>query len=114
MGWAHDGAVTSSSVRTTTMTRVGGSGGVELESATASCVAAVPGLGSDVPGPGATTAVGGAIVEVPVPPAVGSDCIGDRRYEDRVRLWRWLDGWLEEALEGDAGRYGLSGGADPC
>ena len=76
MGWAHDGAVTSSSVNVATMTRVGGLGGVELESATASCVvavpgptAAVPGPGSEVPGPGATMAVGGPVVEVPVPPA---------------------------------------------
>ena len=58
------------------MTRVGGSGGVELESATASCVAAVPGPtavvvgpGSEVPEPGATTAVPEPVVEVPVPPA---------------------------------------------
>ena len=75
MGWAHDGAVTSSSVSVATMTRVGGLGGVELKSATASCVvavpgptAAVPGPGSEVPGPGATTAVPGPVVEVPVPP----------------------------------------------
>ena len=47
-----------------------------MESATASCVAAVPGPtaavpgpGSEVPGPGATTAVPGPVVEVPVPPA---------------------------------------------
>ena len=51
-------------------------GGVELESATASCVAAVPGptaavpgLGSEVPRPGATMAFPGPVVEVPVPPA---------------------------------------------
>ena len=69
MGWAHEGAVTSSSVNVATMTQVGGLGGVELESATASCVAAVPGPGSEVPGPGATTAVPGPVVEVPVPPA---------------------------------------------
>ena len=76
MGWAHEGAVTSSSVNVATMTRVGGLGGIELESATASCVvavpgptAAVPGPGSEVPGPGATTAVPGPVVEVPVPPA---------------------------------------------
>ena len=69
MGWAHDGAVTSSSVNVATMTRVGGLGGVELESATASCVAAVPGPGSEVPEPGATTAVPGPLVEVPEPPA---------------------------------------------
>ena len=72
MGWAHEGAVTSSSINVATMTRVGGLG----ESATASCVvvvpgptAAVPGPGSEVPGPGATTAVPGPVVEVPVPPA---------------------------------------------
>ena len=76
MGWAHEGAVTSSAVNVATMTRVGGLGGVELESATASCVAAVPGPttavpgpGSEVPGPGATTAVPGPVVKVPVPPA---------------------------------------------
>ena len=58
------------------MTRMGGSGGVELESATASCVAAVPGPtaavpgpGSEVPEPGVTTAVPGPVVEVPVSPA---------------------------------------------
>ena len=58
-------------------------GGGELESATASCVAAVPGTtaavpgptaavpgpGSEVPEPGATTAVPGPLVEVPEPPA---------------------------------------------
>ena len=48
MGWAHEGAVTSSSVNVATMTRVGGLG-VALESATASCVVAVPGPGSEVP-----------------------------------------------------------------
>ena len=76
MGWAHDGAVTSSSVSVATMTRVGGLGGEELESATASCVAAVPGptatvpgSGSEVPKPGATTAVPGPLVEVLEPPA---------------------------------------------
>ena len=73
MGWAHDGAVTSSSVSVATMTRVGGLGGVELESATASCVvvvpgptAAVPGPGSEVPGLGAAAAVPGSPVEFPV------------------------------------------------
>ena len=72
MGWAHDGAVTSSTVSTATVTRVGGLDGGELESATASCVAAVPGPtaavpgpGSEVPEPGATTAVPGPLVEVP-------------------------------------------------
>ena len=76
MGWAHDGAVTSSTVITGTVTRLGGLGGGELESATASCVAAVPeptaevpGPGSEVPEPGATTVVPGPLVEVPEPPA---------------------------------------------
>ena len=74
MGWAHDVAVTSSTVSTATVTRVGGLG-VALESTTASCVvaiagptAAVAGPGSEVPGPGATTSVPAAVVEVPVPP----------------------------------------------
>ena len=53
MGWDHDGVVTSSTVSTATVTRVGGLGGGEFESATASCVAAVP----------------GPLVEVPEPPA---------------------------------------------
>ena len=59
MGWAHEGAVTSSSVNVATMTRVGGLG----ESANASCVvvvprptAAVPEPGSEVPGPALTAA----------------------------------------------------------
>ena len=72
MGWAHEGAVTSSAVNVATMTRVGGLG----ESATTYCVVAVPGPtaavpepGSEVPGPGAITAVPGPVVEVPVPPA---------------------------------------------
>ena len=76
MGWAHDGAVTSSIANTDTATRVGGLGGEELESATACCVvavpgptAAVPGPGSEVPEPGATTAVPGPPVKVPEPPA---------------------------------------------
>ena len=76
MGWAHDGAVTSSTFSTATVTRVGGLGGGELESATASCVAAVPGPtavvpgpGSEVPEPGATTAVPGSLVVVLESPA---------------------------------------------
>ena len=69
MGWAHDGAVTSSIANTATATRVGGLGGEELESATACCVVAVPGPGSEVPEPGATTAVPEPPVEVPEPPA---------------------------------------------
>ena len=52
MGWAHDGAVTSSVVSTASVTRVGGLGGGELESATASCVTAFPGPTAAVPGPG--------------------------------------------------------------
>ena len=59
MGWAHDGAVTSSIANTATMTRVGGLGGEESESAAACGVVAVPGPGSEVPEPGATTAVAG-------------------------------------------------------
>ena len=69
MGWAHDGAVTSSTVSTNTMTRAGGLGGVELESATASCVVAVPGPAAAVPEPGVTMAVPGPPVEVPELPA---------------------------------------------
>ena len=65
MGWAHDGAVTSSTVSTATVTRVGGLGGGELESATASCVAAVPGPTAAVPGPGSE--VPGPASEVPGP-----------------------------------------------
>ena len=75
--------MTSSIVNTATVTRVGGLGGEELESATACCVvavpgpitavpgptAAVPGPGSEVPAPGATTAVPGSLVEVLEPPA---------------------------------------------
>ena len=49
MGWAHDGAVTSSIANTATATRVGGLGGEELESATACCVVAVPGPTAAVP-----------------------------------------------------------------
>ena len=76
MGWAHDGAVTSSIANTATATRVGGLGGEELESATACCVdavpgpaAVVPGPSSEVPGPGAAIAVPEPPVEVPEPPA---------------------------------------------
>ena len=54
MGWAHDGAVTSSIANTATATRVGGE---ELESATACCVVAVPGPTAAVPRP--TAAVPG-------------------------------------------------------
>ncbi len=51
MGWAHDGAMTSSTVSTATVTRVSGLGGGELESAAASCVAAAPGPTAAVPRP---------------------------------------------------------------
>ena len=51
MGWAHDGAVTSSIANTATATRVGGLGGEELESATACCVDTVPGPPVEVPEP---------------------------------------------------------------
>ena len=66
MGWAHDGAVTSSIANTATATRLGGE---ELESATACCVVAVPGPAAAVPEPGVTMAVPGPPVEVPEPPA---------------------------------------------
>ena len=76
MGWAHDGAMTSSIVKTATTTRAGGLGREELESATACCVdavpgpaAVVPGPGSEVPGMGTTTAVPEPPVEVPEPTA---------------------------------------------
>ena len=76
MGWAHDGAVTSSIANTATATSVGGLGGEELELATACCVVAVPGPtaavprpGSEIPEPGATAAVPGPLVEVPELPA---------------------------------------------
>ena len=76
MGWAHDGAVTSSIAKTATATRAGRLGCEELESATACCVDIVPGPtavvpepGSEVPGPGATMAVPGPPVEVPELPA---------------------------------------------
>ena len=93
MGWAHDGAVTSSIANTPTATRVGGLGGEELESATACCVvalpgptAAVPGPGSGVPEPGATTAVPGPPVEVPEP-ASGFP-MSDRLHQGQaVRRW---------------------------
>ena len=76
MGWAHDGAVTSSIIKTTTATRAGGLGGGELESATACCVDAVPGPAAVVPRTtvvvpelGSTTAVPEPLVEVPEPHA---------------------------------------------
>ena len=69
MGWAHDGAVTSSVVKVPTTTRAGGLGGEVLESTTACCVDAVPGPTEVVPGPGTTTAVPEPPVEVPEPPA---------------------------------------------
>ena len=78
MGWAQDGAVTSSIVRTATMIGTGGPGGEELESesVTACCVDAVPGPVAVAPGPssefpglGATMGVPGLPVGVPVPPA---------------------------------------------
>lgn len=61
MGWAHDGAVISSTAKTATATRVGGLGCEELESASAFCVATVPGSGS-------TMAVPEPAAEVPGPP----------------------------------------------
>src|SRR4051812_42381119 len=83
MGWAHDGAVTSSMANTATATKVGGLGVEMLDSAAAWCVGAVPEPttalpepGSEVPGSGATTEipeppteVPGPTIEVPGPPA---------------------------------------------
>ena len=63
MGWAHDGVVTSSIVKTATATRVGGLGCEELESAAACCVVAVPGPATTVPEPG--VAVPEPVAEVP-------------------------------------------------
>ena len=129
MGWAHDGAVTSSTVCTATVTRVGGLG----ELATASCVvavsgptAAVPGLGSEVPGPGATTAVPGPVVEVPVPPAgflqsdpaasgaggtkIESDS-GDGLIDGLRRRWRETPvgiAWRVEPIRAKASAWSLS------
>ena len=72
MGWAHDGAVTSSIANTATATRLGGLGDEMLESAAAYCAGAVPGPttvvpepGSEVPGSGATTEVPKLPTEVP-------------------------------------------------
>ena len=31
-------------------------------------------------------------------PRVGSDCFRRSRHKDGIRLWRWLDGRLKEAL----------------
>ena len=50
MGYAHDGAVTSSVVKVPTTTRAGGLGGEELESAITCGVDAVPGPTAVVPG----------------------------------------------------------------
>ena len=69
MGWAHDGAATSSIANTATATRVGGLGAEELESATACCVVAVPGPTAAVPGPGSEVPEPGATTAVPEPPA---------------------------------------------
>ena len=71
MGWAHDGAVTSSIAKTATATREGGLGCEELESASVCCVAAAPGPGLTmaVLEPGSTMAVPEPAAEVPGPPA---------------------------------------------
>ena len=76
MGWAQDGAATSSIVSTATITRAFGLGGGGLESATACCVievtgptTVVPGAGCEVPGPVATAAVPGPPAKVPGPTA---------------------------------------------
>ena len=71
MGWAQDGAVTSSIVRTATVIGADGLGSEELESESAIAyrVDVVPGSSSEFSGPGATMAVPGPPVGVPVPPA---------------------------------------------
>src|SRR4051812_29996370 len=75
MGWAHDGAVTSSIANMATATRVGGLGVEMLESVAACGAGAVPGQTtvvpepcSEVPGSGATTEVPEPAAEVPAPP----------------------------------------------
>ena len=40
--------------------------------------------------------------------------LGVRQHEDGTGFRRRLDRWLEEALEGDAGWYSLSGGSYSC
>src|SRR3954464_12374977 len=67
MGWAHDGAVTSSIANAATATRLGGLGCEMLEPAAACCAGAVPGPTTAVPEPG--TEVPAPPIEVPGPPA---------------------------------------------
>ena len=83
MGWAHEGAVMSSTIRTTTWTRAAGLGGGGLESTAAYWADEVPmptgsvlGLSSGifksvtaVPGPGSTVAALELPAKVPVPTA---------------------------------------------
>ena len=86
MGWAHEGAVTSSAVNVATMTRVGGLG-VAVESATAFCVVVVPEPTAAVPGPGSevlepSAEVPGLVVAAPesdptVPGAAGTKMDSD-------------------------------------
>src|SRR3954466_4990954 len=69
MGWAHDGAVTSSIANVATATRVGGLGCEMLESTAACGAGAVPGPTATVPEPGSEVPGSGATTEVPEPPA---------------------------------------------
>ena len=69
MGWAHDGAVTSSIANTATTAKAGGLGGEELESATACCVGAILKPAAVVSGPGSTMEVPEPAAEVLGPPA---------------------------------------------
>ena len=90
MGWAHEGAAISSIATIATWTRAAGLGGGGLESTTACWVnevpmltgaalgpssgvfepaAAVPGLGTAVPGPASTVVALEPSAEIPVPPA---------------------------------------------
>ena len=47
-------------------------------------------------------------------PQVRSDYFRRSRHKDGIRLWRWLDRRLEEALQGDAVWYCLTSGTDSC
>ena len=94
MGWAHEGAAISSTIRTVTWTREAGLGGGGLESTTACLADEVPrptgsvlGLSSGifksvttVPGPGSTVAALESPAKVPVPtagtPESGSPSLG--------------------------------------
>ena len=71
MGWAHEGAAISATVKIAVCTRAVGLGGGGLESAAACYVDEVPGSTAAVPGSGATATAPEPPAEVPVP-AVGA------------------------------------------